>query len=130
MKRLRGAVVALCSVVLFVVFGTILAPNAKADQWDKKTIATFNEPVEIPGMVLQPGTYIFKMANTATDDHIVQIWNADENQLLATLMTVPETRPEPSDKPVFEFEERPGKSPMGVKAWFYTGSDTGEEFIY
>jgi len=56
MKTLRGAAVALCAVlVTIVLLGATLAPSARADQWDKKTIVTFNDAVEIPGQVLPGG---------------------------------------------------------------------------
>jgi hypothetical protein len=48
MQTLRGAVLALSAVLLC----TTLAPGARADQWDKKTIVTFGEDVQIPGQVL------------------------------------------------------------------------------
>lgn len=130
MKRLRGAVVALCSMLLFVLFGATLAPGARADQWDKKTIVTFSDAVEIPGQVLPAGTYVFRLADSPSDRHIVQIWNGDENQLLATILTIPNTRFEPPDRTLFQFDERPGSSPMAVKVWFYPGNNTGEEFVY
>jgi hypothetical protein len=130
MKSMRGAVVALCSVVLFIVFGATLAPDARADQWDKKTMVTFSDAVEVPGQILPPGTYVFKLANSISDRHIVQIWNGDENQLLATIMTIPNTRFQPPEETIFEFDERPSDSPMAVKVWFYPGNSTGEEFVY
>jgi len=34
--------------------GIVLPRTAAADEWDKRTILTFNQPVEIPGKVL-PG---------------------------------------------------------------------------
>ena len=35
-------------------------PEARADEWNKKTIVTFSGPVEIPGQVLQPGSLCFQ----------------------------------------------------------------------
>lgn len=130
MKTVRGAVFALCTMLLFILFGVTLAPGARADQWDKKTIVTFSDAVEIPGQVLQAGTYVFKLANLASERHIVQVWNADENQLLATIMTIPNTRFETPDQSIFQLEERPGDSPMALKVWFYPGNNEGEEFLY
>jgi len=101
-----------------MLFGATLAPGARADQWDRKTIVTFSDSVEIPGQVLPAGTYVFKLADSPSDRHIVQIWNADETQILATTMTIPNTRSEPPDKSIFEFEERAGNSPMALKVWF------------
>ena len=126
MQTVRGVVFALCTVL----FCAALAPGARADQWDRKTIVTFSDSVEVPGQVLPAGTYIFKLADTICDRHIVQIWNADETQILATTITIPSTRFEPPDKSIFELEERPGNSPMALKVWFYPGNSAGQEFIY
>jgi len=52
--------------------GLVSASSARADDLDKKTVLTFSQPVEIPGVVLPAGTYTFKLAN-AFDRHIVQI---------------------------------------------------------
>ena len=130
MKTLRGAVVVLCTALVILLLGATVAPGARADQWDKKTIVTFSEAVEIPGQILPAGTYVFRLADSPSSRHIVQIWNADENQVLATIMTIPNTRLETPDETIFEFDERPSDSPMAVKIWFYPGNSTGEEFIY
>jgi hypothetical protein len=117
-------------MLVTLMFGAILAPGARADQWDKKTIVTFSDAVEIPGQVLPAGTYVFKLADNPSDRHIVQIWNANEDQILATILTIPKTRFETPDESKFEFEERAGDSPMALKVWFYPGNSTGEEFTY
>ncbi|HYT19783.1 MAG TPA: hypothetical protein VEW05_06065 [Candidatus Polarisedimenticolia bacterium] len=130
MQTVRRAVVVVCAVLVTMMLGAILAPGARADQWDKKTIVTFSDAVEIPLQVLPAGTYIFKLADSPTDRHIVQIWNADESQILATVMTIPNWRMEAPDNSIFEFDERPSKSPQALKVWFYPGNNTGEEFVY
>ena len=126
MRKLIGVVVAISTLLLSTTF----APSVLADQWDKKTVVTFSDSVEIPGQVLPAGTYIFKLANSLSNRHIVQIWNAGENEILATIMTVPATRFEAPDDSLFEFDERPSDSPPALKMWFYPGNSTGEEFIY
>jgi hypothetical protein len=112
------------------LFSTLSVPRAKADEWNKKTVMTFNEPVELPGVVLQAGTYVFKLEDNNSDRNIVQVFNKDENHLYATLLAVPDYRMEPRDKTVVTFEERPKGSPEAIKAWFYPGSTYGEEFVY
>jgi hypothetical protein len=128
MKTLRGAAVAV--LVTILLLRATFAPGARADQWNKKTIVTFNDAVEVPGQVLPAGTYVFRLADSISNRHIVQIWNADENQVLATIMTIPNTRFETPDDSLFQFDERPGNSPQALKVWFYPGNNTGEEFIY
>ena len=96
------AVAALCAVVLAVA----ATPRAAADEFDKKTIVTFNAPVEIPGKALPAGTYVFKLLDSTANRNIVQIFDKDEKQLYATILAVPDYRMQPSDKPVIQFEER------------------------
>jgi hypothetical protein len=129
-KKLQGVVFAVCTMLSLILFGAILTPGARADQWDKKTIVTFSEAVEIPGQILPAGTYVFRLADSPSNRHIVQIWNADQDQILATIMTIPNTRFETPDDSIFEFDERPSDSPQALKVWFYPGNSTGEEFIY
>jgi hypothetical protein len=105
-------------------------PGRQGGRLNKKTIVTFSEAVEIPGQVLPAGTYVFKLADLLSDRHVVQIWNADENQILAIIIAIPSTRFETPDRKIFELEERPGNSPMAIKYWFYPGDTMGQEFTY
>lgn len=107
-----------------------LARPAAADEWNKKTIITFTAPVEIPGRVLAAGTYVFKLADSAADRHIVQVFNDKENHLIATILAVPDERLQASGKTVIDFSERPSNSPEAVQAWFYPGDTIGQEFVY
>src|SRR5258708_12348504 len=104
MKMRGGAAVGLRAVVVTIgLLGATFAPGARADQWNKKTIVTFNDAVEIPGQVLPAGTYVFRLADSISNRHIVQIWNADEDQVLATIMTIPNWRFETPDHSPFLF---------------------------
>src|SRR5579862_1053897 len=105
-----------------LAFGLLsLAPLAKADVWDERTIVTFNEPVEIPGVVLPAGTYVMKLLNSPSDRTIVQFFNKDETKLIDTVMAIPNYRTEPTGKTVITFEERRGNSPQAIQSWFYPG---------
>jgi hypothetical protein len=103
---------------------------AKADEWDKKTDISFSQPVEIPGMVLPAGQYVFKLADSQSDRDIVQVFNRDENHVYATILAIPDYRLQPADKTVVTFEERAAGAPQAVKEWFYPGDNYGEEFVY
>jgi hypothetical protein len=109
--------------------GTMLW-QAKADEWDQKTIFTFSGPVEIPGQVLQPGTYVFKLADSQSDRNIVQVFNKRETHLYGTFLAIPDYRLQPRGKPIITFEERAAGSPEAVRAWFYPGDNYGHEFVY
>lgn len=126
MRTLRGVVIALGALLLCATFG----PTSSANEWNEKTIVTFSQPVEIPGQILPAGTYVFKLADSNAFRDMVQVWNADQDNLLATIFTIPSIRPETTDHSVFEMEERPGKSPMALKYWYYPCEITGQEFAY
>ena len=97
---------------------------------------TFSGPVEIPGVhlngwgVLPAGTYVFKILDSQSDRHIVQIFNADETQIYATILAIPNYRLKATDKTVITFRERPAGEPEALRAWFYPGRNWGEEFVY
>jgi hypothetical protein len=126
MRIVRAIQVSVCAAVLCAT--CVIA--TKADTWDKKTIVTFSDAVEIPGQILPAGTYVFKLFNSLSDRHIVQIWNEDENQILATIQTIPSYRFDTPDRTIFEFDERLGASPMALHTWFYPGHNMGQEFVY
>jgi hypothetical protein len=126
MRMLRAVQLSLCAVLLCATLG----PGVSADSWNKRTIVTFSDSVEIPGQVLPAGTYMFKLADSPSNRHIVQIWTGDESQILATIMATPNYRPDTPDQTILEFDERPGNSPMALHSWFYPGDNTGQEFVY
>ena len=107
-----------------------LAQRAAADLSDKKTVVTFSAPVEIPGKVLTPGTYVFKLLDSSAESNIVEVYDKDEKKLYATILAIPDYRLKPSDKPLIRFEERPSDTPEAIKAWFYPGDNYGFEFVY
>jgi len=105
-------------------------PSARADEWDKRTVLTFSEPVEIPGKVLAAGTYVFKLLDSQADRTIVQIFTQNEQQLLATIMAIPDYRTDTPEKTIVTFEERPAGTPEALHSWFYPGDNYGVEFVY
>ncbi len=132
MTFLKAAPTLLCLAVLGVAF----SPSARADSWDKKTTITFSGPVEIPGVhlqgygVLPAGTYVFKVLDSKSDRHIVQIFSKDELMIYATILAIPNLRLKATDKTVMTFRERPAGQPEALRAWFYPGKEWGEEFVY
>jgi len=107
-----------------------IAPSARADEWNKKTILTFSGPVQIPGATLPAGSYVFKLADIPGNRHVVQVFDKDEKKIYTTMLAIPNERLEPTDNPVVLFSERPSGSPQAIKVWFYPGNRVGNEFVY
>jgi len=112
------------------VLGIALAPTARADEWNKKTIMTVNESIQVPNKVLPAGKYVVKLLDSPSDRHIVQIFNADETHLETTILAIPNYRLQPTGKTVFTFWETPPGQPKALRAWFYPGDNFGQEFAY
>jgi len=112
------------------LLGIAFAPSAPADEWNKKTVLTVSEPIQVPNQVLPPGTYVIKLLDSPSDRHIVQIFNADENHLFTTILAIPNYRIQPTGKTVFSFWETPPGQPKALRAWFYPGDNFGQEFAY
>jgi hypothetical protein len=80
--------------------------------------------------VLPAGTYVFKILDSQSDRHIVQIFNKDETVIYATILAIPNYRLKATDKTVMTFSERPAGEPEALRAWFYPGRNWGDEFVY
>jgi len=121
---------AVCAMAL------VSASFSLADDWNRKVELTFSGPVAIPAVhqpgwgVLPAGTYVFKIFSSLTDRHIVQIYNKDESVIYATVLAIPNQRLEPTDKVVITFREQAAGEPAALRAMFYPGRTSGEEFVY
>jgi len=123
-KTLRSA--SFLATPLILMCGVL----AQADRWDKHTKITVNEAIEVPGAVLPAGTDVFRLVDSPSDRHIVQVFNENEDHIFATVLAIPNYRLEPTGKTVFTFYEVPAGNPPPVHAWFYPGDDYGQEFVY
>ena len=114
------------------LMGATITPM-RADEWNKETKMEFSEPVEVPGKVLAAGKYVFKIADSESDRNVVEIFSEEANgrqNLVATILAIPDYRETTPDKPVIQFEERAAGSPEAIHSWFYPGENTGWEFVY
>jgi hypothetical protein len=129
MNRFKVGAMTLCFALVALVF----PPGAKSDEWNRKTIVTFKQPVEIPGVgaqVLPAGTYVFKLLDSQSNRNIVQIFNERQDHVYATILAIPNFRLQATDKTVMTFRERAAGQPEAIRAWFYPGNRWGQEFVY
>jgi len=127
--RFRVVAMIFCLSLVALTF----LPSAKADAWNRKTTVTFSGPVEVPGVgaqTLPAGTYVFKIFDSLSDRHIVQISNEAEDHVFTTILAIPNYRLRATGKTVMTFRERAEGQPEAIRAWFYPGRNWGEEFVY
>jgi hypothetical protein len=126
MRRIKTLKLAVCAAILCAALGT----SARADNWDRKTVVNFSDAVEIPGQILPPGTYVFKLVNLPGNRNLVQIMSEDQTYVYATLETVSSYRWHAPDQTLFRLDERSGDSPEALRTWYYPGDSRGVSFIY
>jgi hypothetical protein len=123
----RKIVQSVCAAAVFAA----LAVPAHAQPLDSRTEFTFNNPVEMPGVTLPPGTYVFRFVDATTSRKVMQVQAKDaSNKTYGLFMTINAQRPRASEEAELRFLETPAGKPAAVKTWWYPGQTTGREFIY
>jgi hypothetical protein len=108
-----------------------MTTNVAAQQPDTrdKTVMTFSNAVELPRMRLEAGTYVFRLADTASRN-VIQVLSQDEKTTLGQWLFVSAERQEVTGDTVVTFRETSAVSTPAVQYWYYPGEKIGKEFIY
>ena len=95
MKRLK-----LTAIAGLTAVAAVLATQVQAQQTNEaeQTFLTFSAPVEMPGVVLEPGTYEFRLANPVTSRNVVQVFKKDSNEPIGQWTFVDAVSRSPSGK--------------------------------
>ena len=121
------------AVLAFGIAAVAMMPLTASAQGpaNQDTYFTFSQPVELPGATLPAGRYLFVLADSPSNRHVVRVMSEDRQKLHATLMAIPYySTGKPADEPQVRFMEGPETGPQAVKIWFYPGRSVGHEFIY
>lgn len=100
------------------------APSMQADDRDKETRLTTNQPLQAGNILLAPGQYVFKLIEPG----VVSIYNADGNQPQGIILGWPAYRENTGDTKLFTVSQSQGNQPASLKYWFYAGDNSGLEF--
>ena len=121
---------AAAAAALAILVTAPFARTATADSFDERTAITFANSVQIPGQVLPAGRYVFKLSPVPLERDLVQIINADQNRVIATLFTIPVWFEHPAKRSMVRLSESLAGSPPAVHQMVYAGSSRGHEFVY
>jgi hypothetical protein len=121
-------------VLLFGIFAAlallVTAAKPAAQTWDERAYFTFSGPVELPGVGLPPGKYVFRLANPETGRSMVQVLSADGKRPYGIFFTRAVERPSPPLNPEVRFMEAAPGAPPPIKTWWNAGDRIGREFVY
>ena len=119
------------SAILFIAMAigsSVQEPYAS--EWNKKSTLHSDRPLEFPGIVLEPGTYVIRLKESTETRAVVEICNQNETQVLGIVLAVRDLEERPDDNSEFIFFDAPQDKPEPVKTWFYSGDVIGWEFVY
>jgi hypothetical protein len=117
------------SVVCVTMLLTAAAASAQSNL-NRTTYLTFSTPVELPGVTLPAGTYTFRLSDSTSDRHVVQVLDKDGAKLHTRILAVPAKRLHVDEETVVTFHELPAEATPAVRYWYYPGDEIGQEFAY
>jgi hypothetical protein len=119
-------------IVCVLVFASMIVTSAAVGITNpsRTTYFTFSAPVQIPGGVLTPGTYVFDLASPFGDPSVVRIRSRHGVNVHFMALTRKVVRPHTQklDAAVVFGEAKAGPRP--IKEWYPAGELDGREFIY
>ena len=119
-----------CAAAMLLTMSATPA-RAQGGPMDSRTEFTFNQPIELPGVTLPAGTYVFRFVDATTGKKVMQVQAKDaSSKTYGMFMTISAQRPKASDDAELRFLETPAGQPKAVKTWWYPGNTIGREFIY
>jgi hypothetical protein len=108
----------------------VVVAGARGEEWNRATAVKFSTPVEAPGMILPAGNYIFRLVENESSRYVVEIFQGDDDEPMATVATIPVSRARATTGAALLFEQKPDGRPDAISQWFYPGDTQGVEFVY
>ena len=124
MRRLIRLVAAVSAVLL------LAAPAAQAQYEKTKSTLAISEPVEVPGAVLEPGTYLVRVANIQANRNVVVFQNMDGTKTFATCLATPHRGASEFKETEFDFYPMPAGQTRVLRSWFPANVANGQDFYY
>jgi len=123
-KHYFGTITALAVSLI----SSALVPALQADESDKKTNITIDRSIDVQGTVLPAGSYVMTRVGSSPNGHIVQIYSARDNHLIAIVQAIPAYRVATTPDPQLKFYAAPDDGTPALRTWFYPGDNFGVEF--
>ena len=105
---------------------TPASPSGRQADPVDRVYVQFGSAARVPGVTLQPGTYIFMPGRPVAGQLIIEIYT-DTGALVATCLAIESTLPRPGNATLVDY---PDTRPPALRAWFHPGNVRGYEFVY
>ena len=131
MKRFTSLAAAVFTAAFLTAATSASAQDSNINQ---RTYLTFSGPVQMPGVTLPAGKYVFRLADTSLHN-VMQVFDGEEKHIIGQWFFIPKNRTSEeasaaNGKPVVMFREMPEGMTPAIQFYFYPTDLTGKEFIY
>jgi hypothetical protein len=110
---------------------TFAATSVSADLApERKSTLTVIDRVEVPGAILEPGTYVVKLVDVKNNRNIVHITNVDETKIFAAAIATPHEALQSTPNTAFTYYSSPAGTPRILRTWFGPNEKIGQDFVY
>lgn len=101
--------------------------SATAATQEQKTTVEFKSATRLPGITLQPGSYVFTLGQPRGQQKFVEVWNTDGTKKIATLLTVDYPTAATMNTTTVLY---PNAATPTLRAWYFPGEPVGRAFVY
>jgi len=108
------------------------SPTVNAQTLNEKSTLTVTEPIDVAGVVLQPGTYKIRVVEDVANRNIVQVTSSDEMKVYVTALATPRPVKTNEANPEVQFTYFPpvGDSPKSLRTWIAKDTSVGQDILY
>lgn len=110
--------------------GSSLRADDDATGAAKKATIAIQSPMQIPGTVLKPGHYVFKLSSAQSGWNIVQIYDESETTLITTVLACPNPKLSANGQTVLTYGAGGSASIAVLEAVVLPGEEAPEQFAY
>lgn len=127
MKKVQIAGIVFSMLCLVAAVGAIAWADVGPE---KKSTLTVVDRVEVPGIVLEPGTYVIKQVDVQNNRNIVQVTDVDETKVYTTMIATPHESATDAKGSTFVYYKSPPGTPRVLRTWFAPNDKFGQDFLY
>lgn len=109
----------------------LLAASGATAQYEKtRSTLAIADRVEVPGAVLEPGTYLVRVADVQSNRNVVVFQSPDGTKTYATAIATPHEGAQASAQSEFTFYTTAPGEPRVLRSWFAPNDPNGQDFYY
>ena len=118
------------ATVLGAAVLVLAASGARAQYEQTKSTLAIADRVEVPGAVLEPGTYLVRVADVQSNRNVVLFESPDGSKTYATAMATPHRGAKSLTQSEFTFYTTAPGEPRVLRSWFAPNDPNGQDFYY